>query len=103
MKMMKSTQVTAELAQDISIRALTFLTSDAAVLSRFLELTGWTPEALSQPGSKDALLAAALDHLMREEDLLLTFAANAGIDPLVVSQAHRALLQTQGSEDGTGD
>lgn len=89
-----------EAAEDLSIRALTFLVSDEALLSRFLAVTGWTPETLSEPDSRQAILVATLDYLMREEDLLLTFAANSGVDPQDVSRALRNL--TGGDNDGTG-
>lgn len=90
-----------ETAQEISIRALTFLVSDDARLSRFLALTGWTPETLANPGSRDAILIAALDHLMREEDLLLTFTANEGLDPVEISKAFRLLSGEPHGERGT--
>lgn len=78
-------------ARDIALRALTFLTSDEIVLSRFLAVTGWTPAAMASPGSESALLETALDYLMSEEDLLLTFTANADVDPVEVARAHCTL------------
>lgn len=91
-----------EAARDIAIGALTFLTSDAAILSRFLDVTGWTPETLASPGSRAAILAATLDYLMSEEDLLLTFAANNGLDPSEVALAHSALQSGHGFTQETG-
>ena len=84
---------TPDAARDIAISALTFLAADEARLARFLSLTGWTPETLALPESRAAILAAALDHLMGEEDLLLTFAANLGLDPEDVAMAHRTLSE----------
>jgi hypothetical protein len=88
-------------AKEIAIRALTFMTSDASILSRFLDVTGWTPATLASPGSRTAILAASLDYLMNEEDLLLTFAANSGLDPGEIALAHRALLSTNGFTEET--
>ena len=88
-------------ANEIAIRALTFMTSDASILSRFLDVTGWTPATLASPGSRSAILAASLDYLMSEEDLLLTFAANSGLDPGEVALAHRALQSGNGFSDET--
>jgi hypothetical protein len=85
-----------EAARDVAIRALTFLTGDASILSRFLDVTGWTPETLASPGSRAAILAATLDYLMSEEDLLLTFSANCGLDPSEVALANRALQSGNG-------
>ena len=87
---------TNEAAQDIAIRALTLLTDDASILSRFLDVTGWTPVTLASPGSRAAILAATLDYLMSEEDLLLTFSANPGLDPSEVALAQRALQSGNG-------
>ncbi len=78
-------------AQTIAIGALTFLAGDEARLSRFLALTGWTPETLASPESREALLTGVLDHLMGQEDLLLTFAANHGLNPEDVTLAYRTL------------
>ena len=88
-------------ANEIAIRALTFMTSDASILSRFLDVTGWTPATLASPGSRSAILATSLDYLMSEEDLLLTFAANSGLDPGEVALAHRALQSGNGFSDET--
>ncbi len=88
-------------ANEIAIRALTFMTSDASILSRFLDVTGWTPATLASPGSRAAILVACLDYLMSEEDLLLTFAANSGLDPGEVALAHRALQSWNGFSDET--
>jgi len=77
------------------------MTSDASILSRFLDVTGWTPATLASPGSRAAILAASLDYLMSEEDLLLTFAANSGLDPGEVALAHRALQSGNGFSDET--
>ncbi len=93
----------SDAARDISIRALTFLTSEASILSRFLDITGWTPETLTIPGSRSAILAASLDYLMSEEDLLLTFAANCGLDPSEVALAHRTLQSGNDSSADTGN
>lgn len=91
-----------EAARDIAIRALTFLTSDPSILSRFLEVTGWSPATLAASGSRVAILAASLDYLMSEEDLLLTFSANCGLDPSEVSLAHRALQGGDGFSEEPG-
>ena len=92
---------TSAAAKEIAIRALTFMTSDASILSRFLDVTGWTPVTLDSPDSRAAILAASLDYLMSEEDLLLTFAANSGLDPGEVALAHRALQSRNGFSDET--
>jgi hypothetical protein len=94
--------ISTDSTRDISIRALTFLASDNSILSRFLDVTGWTPESLTAPGSKSAILAASLDYLMSEEDLLLTFAANSGVDPGDVALAHRVMQSGTDPSEETG-
>lgn len=89
-------------ADEIAIRALSFIAGDAAILARFLDLTGWSPETIADPGSRDAILVAALDHLMREEDLLLTFAASIDAQPGDVSAAHRFLSGDTGGAGQAG-
>ena len=88
--MKKATSYSPEAARVVAIQALAFLTGDEAILKRFLDITGWTPETLASPGSRETLLSAALEYLMSEEDLLLTFAANYGLDPGEVTRASRA-------------
>lgn len=73
------------------MQGLTFIAGDPAILSRFLGATGWTAESLHSPETRESIPLAALEFLMSAEDLLLTFAANAGLDPSEVSRAHHAL------------
>ena len=96
-------QYSEEAARDIAISALTFLTSDASMLSRFLDATGWTPENLSSSGSRAAILAASLEYLMSEEDLLLTFSANCGLDPSEIVRANQSLQNSDDLKRGTGN
>lgn len=91
-----------EAAREIAISALGFLTSDASMLSRFLDATGWTPENLASPGSRAAILAASLEYLMNEEDLLLTFSANCSLDPTEVVRANQTLQNSTDLKRGTG-
>ncbi|GBE44528.1 MAG TPA: DUF3572 family protein [Rhizobiales bacterium] len=100
--MKKSPPISTDTARDIAISALTFLTVDEARLSRFLDVTGWTPATLVSPESRETILITALDHLMGAEDLLLTFAAAHGLDPEDVALAHRAVQGIGGFAGDTG-
>jgi len=80
-------------ANDIAVRALTFVVQDESHLSRFLGITGWTPATLSSPDVQSAILVSALEYLMSEEDILLTFAANSGIEPGDIPKALSALQE----------
>lgn len=88
---MTKPEISTDSAQETAISALTYIAGDTAILARFLDVTGWTPATLGDPDARDAILVAALDYLMREEDVLLTFAANAGIEPTEISRAHKIL------------
>ena len=78
-------------AEDIAARAFGFLAEDRVRITRFLSLTGIGPEALPALAGERAFLAGVLDHLMGDDALILTFCANAGIEPRDVLRAHRAL------------
>ncbi|MEM8744567.1 MAG: DUF3572 family protein [Pseudomonadota bacterium] len=95
--MMKT--LSPDAAQDISVQALTFIAGDPEILSRFLGATGYTAESLHAPDTRERIPLAALDFLMGAEDLLLTFAANAGLDPAVVAGAHHTLQTASGTAD----
>lgn len=78
-------------AETLAINALRFLADDPARLGRFVALTGIGPAELKATASQPHLLAAVLDHLMRDESLLLVFAADNRIPPERITQAHRHL------------
>lgn len=80
-----------EEAETLAINALRFLADDPARLGRFLALTGLGPADLKATAGQPHLLAAVLDHLMRDESLLLVFAADNRIPPERIAEAHRHL------------
>jgi hypothetical protein len=65
-------------------------------------LTGLGPETIRQAAASPGFLAAVLDHIASDETLLLTFAANSGLDPAQVGAAAAQLAgpQAQGLRDG---
>ena len=78
-------------AEAMAIAALGFLAEDAERLSRFLALSGLTPESLRKAAAAPGFLAAVLDHLAGDERLLVAFAVAQTCDPARVARA-RALL-----------
>ncbi len=78
-------------AEDIAIKALTFLTSDPERLARFLALTGLGPETIRAVASTPGFLKAVLDHVAGQEDLLLSLADEMGTRPETVVEARRLL------------
>ncbi len=78
-------------AQDIAIKALSFLAQDPDRLLRFFSQTGLDPQTLRKQAHTIQAQAAILDHLLRDESLLLVFCANTGCKPETIAPAHRAL------------
>jgi Protein of unknown function (DUF3572) len=81
----------ADQAEVLALQALAFLAEDAQRLGNFLALTGLGPDELRAQAREPHLLAAVLDHLLRDENQLLVFAANYGVAPALIGQAHAAL------------
>jgi hypothetical protein len=88
-----------EKAEALAIEARGFLAGDAERLSRFLDLSGLTPQTLRAAANQASFLGAVLDYLAADESLLVTFAANGGHDPESVLRA-RALLSGEGEDAG---
>ena len=81
----------ADQAEVLALQALAFLAEDAQRLGNFLALTGLGPDELRAQAREPHLLTAVLDHLLRNENQLLVFAANYGVAPELIGQAHAAL------------
>jgi uncharacterized protein DUF3572 len=86
----------ADQAEIIALQALAFLAEDAQRLGGFLALTGLGPDELRAQAREPHLLAAVLDHLLRNENQLLVFAADYRIAPELIGQAHTALEEVVG-------
>ena len=90
--MSKSKQLLAhEDAETLALNALRFLADDPARLGRFLALTGIGPDELRDSAGEPHLLAAVLDHFLRDESLLLVFSAEQRTAPELIALAHRKL------------
>lgn len=78
-------------AETIALQCITFLAEDPSRISRFMAITGIDVQELSKNIEKVAILAAALDYLMKEESLLLMFASNFGVSVHKLPAARAAL------------
>ncbi len=78
-------------AEEIAIRILNFLASDTDRLAAFMNQTGMEPDDIAQNASSSSFLAGLLEHLLRDEALLLTFCGNENIDPALITPAYQAL------------
>ncbi len=83
--------ISLEYAEEIAIRALTFLAEDEAKLAHFLNLTGLSPDQIRTEAQTKSFLAGVLDHLLSDESLLLVFCSNNDIDPAIITPARHTL------------
>jgi len=85
-------------AEEIGVAALIFLAADLQRLGRFLALTGLGPAELKAEARTPRMLAAVLDHLLRDESLLLVFAATNQLAPEDIAPARRLLALQAGEK-----
>lgn len=80
-----------EAAAELAIAALAFLAGEPERLEPFLAQSGLGPQSLRAAAREPGFLLAVLDHVASDEDLLMAFANENGIDPLDVERARAAL------------
>jgi len=78
-------------AETLALKALAFLAGEGETLDRFLAVSGVQPKDLRERVGDPLLLAAVLDFVLGEDQLLLAFAREAAVDPKLVHAARRAL------------
>jgi hypothetical protein len=82
---------TRNAAETLAIQALGFIAEEPQSLSRFLETSGIAVDQIRNAAHEPGFLAGVLEHMLRDESLLLAFARAAGIDPAEVARAASAL------------
>jgi hypothetical protein len=75
----------------LAIQALAFIGQEPDRLDAFLAVTGLTPEQIREAAREPDFLAGVLEHMLGDENLLVAFAQNAGIDPADIARASNAL------------
>ena len=75
----------------LAIQALTFIAGNPDHAERFMALCGVRPGDLRKAAADPGFLLGVMDHLVGDEPLLLLFAAEAGIAPEAVAEAHARL------------
>ena len=78
-------------AEAMAIAALSYLANDPEHLGHFLASTGIGPDDIRSAACDPNFLSGVLDHLSRDEALLVAFARHVGVDPAEVERA-RAVL-----------
>jgi hypothetical protein len=82
-------------AEEMAVKALTFLAGDGERLARFLALTGLGPDTLRAAAGSPGFLAAVLDHVVADEALLTGLAEALGERPEAIVEARRALAPAE--------
>ena len=77
--------------EQMAIAALLYISGDAELMSRFLEMTGLDPSRLRAAAADPRFLLAILDFLMSDDITLIGFAAAEGLKPETVTHAHHLL------------
>ena len=75
----------------LAIQALAFIAEEADRLDGFLALTGLERERIREAAREPSFLAGVLEHMLRDESLLIAFSQSAGIDPAEIARASSAL------------
>lgn len=84
-------KVTSKTAEILALKGLAFLANSDGPLDRFMALSGAGADDLRDRAGEPEFLAAVMDFLMSDEDLLMAFCDEASIDPRDVQMARMAL------------
>lgn len=94
--------MTPQAATSVAISGLQFIAGDEEQISRFVALTGISPEEMRAAADTKEFMIAVLEFFMGDEPTLLAFTASAGIDPHDVQKALYT-FSPPGLESGQSD
>jgi hypothetical protein len=89
--MQKRPPYSRQTAEMLAVQALAFIAEDDSRLSGFVASTGVAVQSIRDAAREPDFLAGVLEHILADENLLIAFADNAGIDPAEVARARQAL------------
>src|ERR1700720_1710184 len=89
--MQKRPSYSRQTAEMLAVQALAFIAEDDGRLSGFVASTGIAVQSIRDAAREPNFLAGLLEHILADENLLIAFAASAGIDPAEVAPARQAL------------
>ena len=75
----------------IAVKSLAYISQSESEQNKFLTETGIDPGQIQSFLTKPEFLSGVLAFLMRDESLLLAFAAHSGLEPIDVEQAQLTL------------
>lgn len=84
-------------AETLALEALTFVAGSTIDLARFVENSGITTDELRVRAEEPTVLAAVLAFLLADDERLLAFCAEHGVEPKEVHWAEHALQQSRRS------
>ena len=85
----------------IAIAALSWISADGEMISRFCALSGIEPGQMRQAADEPGFLAGVLDFVLAHEPTLIRFCDDNAIEPAAVQRAHAEL--SGGAVPGPGD
>ena len=88
---MRRAKIDRNEAERIAVAALAFLAGDHGRLTRFLDVTGLAPARIRDAAGEPDFLAAVLDHLVGDDELIVGLAVDLRIRPEDVVEAQRVL------------
>jgi hypothetical protein len=78
-------------AAALALKALGYLVNFEPALNRFMELSGAGPSSIRERADEPDFLAAVLDFLLADEELLVRFCDDASVDARAVHLARHVL------------
>jgi Protein of unknown function (DUF3572) len=89
--MKRPSQPSRRTAETLAIQALAFIAEEPERLGVFIAATGIAPDRIRDAACGPDFLAGILEHMLGDENLLVAFADDAGIDPAEIARAHNVL------------
>ena len=88
---MRNSDTNTDQVDIVALGALRFLACETERFSRFLTLSGLTPEDIAPLASQPDFLASVMDYLLSDEKLLLEFAESESLQPQTIAAMRRKL------------
>jgi len=84
-------KLTPKNAEILALKGLAYLANSDGPLDRFMALSGAGADELRERAGEPEFLAAVMDFLLSDEELLVAFCEDASIDPRDMQMARMAL------------
>lgn len=88
---MKNSDTNASQAEVVALDVLRYLACEPERFSRFLSLSGLSPQDISVLAGQPDFLASVMDYLLSDEKLLLEFAESDSLKPQAIVNLRQKL------------